>query len=116
MFEQTPREEHLQIIKSIEAEPALTQRDLSFRLGISLGKTNYILRELAKKGLIKAENFSKKSGKFKKINYILTKKGFKEKLKLTYHFLNRKKKEYYRLREEWVSLINSNTGIIKKFE
>lgn len=108
MIEQSPKEEHLLIIKHIEAEPAITQRDLSLKLGISLGKTNYLLRELTKKGLIKIKNFSRNPGKLKKIGYILTKKGFNEKLRLTYHFLQRKEQEYNRLKQEWKLLVRNS--------
>jgi EPS-associated MarR family transcriptional regulator len=109
MIEQHSREEHLLIIKHIEAESAITQRDLSIKLGISLGKTNYLLRQLTKKGLIKANNFSKNPGKLKKINYFLTKKGFNEKLRLTYHFLQRKEQEYNSLKQEWDSLVKNDS-------
>jgi EPS-associated MarR family transcriptional regulator len=108
MIEQSPKEEHLLIIKHIEAEPEITQRDLSLKLGISLGKTNYLLKELAKKGLIKANNFSKNPGKLRKINYFLTKRGFEQKLKLTYHFLQRKEQEYNIMRQEWDKLTKDN--------
>ncbi len=108
MIEQAPKEEHLLIIKHIEAESAITQRDLSVKLGISLGKTNYLLRELTKKGLIKANNFSKNPEKLKKINYFLTKKGFNEKLRLTYHFFRRKEEEYGKLKQEWELLSSEN--------
>ncbi|MCX5713849.1 MAG: MarR family EPS-associated transcriptional regulator [Candidatus Omnitrophica bacterium] len=109
MIEQRPKEEHLLIIKHIEAESAITQRDLSVKLGISLGKTNYLLRELTKKGLIKANNFSKNPEKLKKFNYFLTKKGFNEKLRLTYHFLQRKEQEYNMLKHEWDFLVRNSS-------
>lgn len=60
MIEQVPKEEILHIIKEIESNPKATQRTISGKLGISLGKTNYLFRELIKKGLIKARNFSNK--------------------------------------------------------
>lgn len=104
MVEQAPKEEVLFIIKEIEANPATTQRVLSDNLGISLGKTNYLLKELIEKGLIKAKNFSHNPGKLKKINYLLTEKGLKEKMRFTYHFLQRKETEYNNLRQEWERL------------
>lgn len=105
MIEQYHKEEILHIIKEIESDSSATQRDIADKLGISLGKTNYLLRALAKKGLIKAKNFSSNPGKLRKINYILTKKGFEEKLRLLQHFLERKEKEYYALRAEWEELV-----------
>lgn len=100
MFEQA-KEETLSVIKEIETNPATTQRAVSKKLGISLGKTNYLLKELIAKGLVKGESFSTNPGKLKKISYLLTPKGFEEKLRLTYHFLKKKKAEYTLLREEW---------------
>ena len=68
-------------------------------MGFSLGKINYCLKALQKKGLIKVENFKKNS---KKINhlYVLTPKGISEKTKLTINFMKRKIKEYDELKSE----------------
>jgi len=92
-------EDALFILKELSSNPQLTQRDLSQKIGISLGKTNYLIRELAKKGLLKIINFSHKDHKLKRISYILTPQGFKEKADLTLHFLKRKQEEYESLRE-----------------
>ena len=100
MIEQPPKEEILHIIKEIESNPAATQRALSGKLGISLGKTNYLMKELIKKGVIKVKNFSNNPGKIGKINYILTKNGFKHKVELMYHFLEKKEREYLYLKQE----------------
>jgi EPS-associated MarR family transcriptional regulator len=100
MIEQA-QEEALSIINEIEANPAATQRAVSKKLGISLGKTNYLLRELIHKGMIKGESFSAKPGKMGKISYLLTPKGFEAKLRLTYHFLKKKEAEYNLLKKEW---------------
>ena len=100
MIEQS-QEEALSIIREIEANPATTQRAVSRKLGISLGKTNYILKELIKRGIVKGESFSANPGKFRKVSYLLTPKGFEEKLKLTYHFLRKKESEYIILKEWW---------------
>ena len=100
MIEQA-QEEALSVIKEIETNPTATQRAVSKKLGISLGKTNYLLKELIAKGLIKGESFSNNPEKFKKISYILTPRGFEEKLRLTQHFLNKKETEYKALKNEW---------------
>lgn len=100
MIEQI-KEDTLSVIKEIETNPETTQRAVSKKLGISLGKTNYLLRELIKKGLIKGESFSTHPGKLRKISYLLTHKGFDEKMRLTYHFLKLKEAEYKQLKEEW---------------
>jgi len=98
------KEENLLIIKEIGARPCVTQRELSIKLGISLGKTNYVLRELIKKGFVKAKNFSNNPDKLKKIQYYLTKEGLEHKMKLTRHFLKEKENEYNWLKEEWDKL------------
>ncbi len=95
------KEETLRLIKEIEDNPVLNQRVLSQKLNISLGKTNYLLRELTKKGIVKMRSFSRSTKKAKKLRYILTTKGMEEKIKLTYYFLQVKEKEYNRLRREY---------------
>ncbi|MFA4991086.1 MAG: MarR family EPS-associated transcriptional regulator [Candidatus Omnitrophota bacterium] len=110
MIEQYPREESLHIIKHVEANPEITQRALSNRLNISLGKTNYLLKELIKKGFIKAGSFSRNSGKMQKVQYLLTKDGLEEKLRLTYYFLQVKESEYSRIKKEWESLMSGEKG------
>jgi EPS-associated MarR family transcriptional regulator len=100
MIEQA-HEETLSVIKEIETNPATTQRAVSKKLGMSLGKTNYLLKELIAKGLIKGGSFSANPGKLNKINYLLTPKGFDEKMRLIRYFLNRKEAEYKALKEEW---------------
>lgn len=99
MIEQS-QEESLSIIKEVEANPAITQRAVSKKLGISLGKTNYLLKELIKKGIIKGESFSANPGRLKKISYLITPKGFEEKVRLIHHFLKKKESEYRILKEE----------------
>ena len=100
MIEQA-QEEALSIINEIETNPAITQRAVSKKLSISLGKTNYILKELMKKGMIKGGSFSTNPSKLKKVSYLLTPQGFEEKMRLTYHFLKKKEAEYKILKEWW---------------
>lgn len=104
MIEHAPKEEILHIIEHLESDPRLTQRVLSNRLNISLGKTNYLLKELIKKGFIKAQNFSHNSGKIQKVHYLLTKEGFEERLRLTSYFLKAKEEEYNQMKREWEKL------------
>ena len=108
MIEQAPKEEILNIIKHVETDPAVSQRILSNRLNISLGKTNYLLKELIKKSFIKAQDFSHNSGKLRKVNYLLTKEGLEEKLRLTGYFLKTKEQEYIIMKKEWEQLMNNN--------
>ena len=95
------KEETLHVIREIEGNPSLNQRLLSRKLNISLGKTNYLLKELVKKGAIKIVNFSKNPEKTRKVKYLLTKKGLQEKINLTYHFLKVKQREYKQLKDEF---------------
>ncbi|MDD5680787.1 MAG: MarR family EPS-associated transcriptional regulator [Candidatus Omnitrophica bacterium] len=102
-------EQTLNLIREVEGNPALNQRVLSQKLNVSLGKTNYLLRELAKKGMIKISNFSKNPKKAKKIKYILTSKGLQQKVKLTYQFLQVKEAEYKRLKDEYDKYVNGRS-------
>jgi EPS-associated MarR family transcriptional regulator len=95
------REEAFQILRMLSNGEHLNQRQLSQELGFSLGKTNYLLKNLAKIGLIELKNFSAKNKKTKKIRYLLTKKGLKQKIDLTYKYMKKKEQEYQQLREEW---------------
>lgn len=104
MVEQSPKEEVLSIIKEIETNPSATQRAVSSKLGISLGKTNYLLKELIKKGLIEVENFANRPGKLKKICYHLSREGLEYKISITQHFLKEKEAEYNRIKREWEKL------------
>ena len=106
MSEQHTKEEILHLIREIEATPEINQRILSSRLGISLGKTNYLLKELIGRGFVKVRNFSTRPGKLRKIKYTLTKEGFEHRIKLTLHFLKRKEEEYNELKKEYDSQIN----------
>lgn len=105
------KEETLQLIKEIEGDSSLNQRLLSQRLNISLGKTNYLLKELTKKGMVKIRNFSKNPKKARKLKYILTPKGLEQKIKLTYYFLQVKEKQYNRLKREYKSYINGRKAV-----
>ena len=77
-----------------------TQRQLANRLGFSLGKLNYCLKALQKKGLVKLQNFQKKTNKISYLQYVITPKGISERTKLTINFMKKKMKEYDELRRE----------------
>jgi len=100
------KEDTLFFLAELHKSPHSTQRELASKLDISLGKTNYLIRELLKKGMIKIQNFSHKQNKLKRVKYILTKKGIEEKINLTYRFLRRKEAEYNKIKEEWEKLNN----------
>jgi MarR family. len=92
-------EESLMLLREIDANPQLTQRELSSRLGLSLGKINFLIKALIEKGFIKAGNFKTSKNKIAYL-YFLTPSGIEEKAKITYRFLKRKMKEYEKLEEE----------------
>jgi EPS-associated MarR family transcriptional regulator len=97
----TPREEaHFRILKALENNPDLTQRELAEEVGLSLGKTNYQLNALINKGAVKLGNFQRDGNKLNKIAYLLTPSGFSERLRLTQGYLARKKAEYEALQAE----------------
>jgi len=100
------KEDIFNILRLLSSDEDLTQRDASMRLGFSLGKTNYLLKSLIKKDLIKIKNLISEGNKAKKMKYFLTKKGLKEKINLTYHFLQRKESEYNSIKNEWNVLVN----------
>jgi EPS-associated MarR family transcriptional regulator len=100
MNEHSVREDLFNILRILYSNDACTQRQLSSHLGISLGKTNYLLKASIQKGWIKIKNFSQSHNKFKKVRYILTRKGLEKKLRLTQYFLKKKEKEYRALKGE----------------
>ncbi len=95
----TNNNDHFEILRKLDKKPQHSQRKLAKELGFSLGKLNYCLKELKKKGLIKIQNFTKNPNKLSYI-YILTPSGVSEKTKLTISFMKRKMKEYEELKKE----------------
>jgi EPS-associated MarR family transcriptional regulator len=93
------KEEVLQVLREIKSDPEMTQRELSVKLGISLGKVNFIMKALIHRGFIKVDNFKKSNNKSAYL-YFLTPKGVEEKARITYRFLRRKIKEYDELEQE----------------
>ncbi len=96
-------ENHLRLLRLIEAKPDLSQRDLSRELGMSLGKVNYCLNALVDKGLVKVDNFRNNDNKLS-YAYLLTPRGIKSKALITAHFLQRKMAEYESLKIEIAEL------------
>ena len=92
-------EEALRIFREINRSPEMTQREFSSRLGISLGKVNFLINALIQKGFVKVENFKKSSSKSKYL-YCLTPRGIEEKSRMTCLFLKRKMREYEQLELE----------------
>lgn len=92
-------ENRYQLLKLLEKNPSLNQRELAKAMGISLGKTNFCLNALIEKGLIKASNFKRSKSKMN-YAYYLTPKGIEEKARVTLQFLKRKQDEYELLVKE----------------
>lgn len=91
------------ILKLIEANPEISQRELATALGVSLGKTNFCLKALIDVGLVKVSNFKNSQNKLAYI-YLLTPSGVEEKSKITLRFLKAKMHEYELLQAE-ISLL-----------
>jgi EPS-associated MarR family transcriptional regulator len=87
------------LLKVLSQDSNLSQRDMAKRMGISLGKVNYCLSELAKKGLIKVNRFKSAKNKIP-YTYMLTPSGLEEKAKLTVTFLKRKLSEYEEIKRQ----------------
>jgi len=95
--------EVIKVLREIQKSPEVTQRELSSRSGISLGKVNFLVNALVKKGLVKVGNFKKSNNKYGYI-YLLTPHGLEEKTRITGQFLKRKIIEYKQLEEEIIRL------------
>jgi EPS-associated MarR family transcriptional regulator len=92
-------EMHYKLLRLVQASPEMSQREIARELGISLGKVNYCLRALIKKGWIKVTNFTNSQNKAAYM-YLLTPRGIERKAALTVQFLHVKVREYETLREE----------------
>jgi len=87
------------ILRLLEEDPEMSQRDLARALGVSLGKVNYCLQALIDTGLIKANNFKNSHNK-QAYMYLLTRRGITEKARVTLRFLQHKINEYESLQRE----------------
>ena len=81
------------LLKLLEEQPNLTQRQMAKKMGISLGKFNYCLKELVKKGFVKVDRFTSSDNKAAYM-YLLTPRGIEEKARVTHRFLKRKLIEF----------------------
>ncbi|MBE0511343.1 MAG: MarR family EPS-associated transcriptional regulator [Chromatiales bacterium] len=99
-----------QLLKQLEDNPAMTQREMASAMGISLGKLNYCLKALIEKGWVKAGNFRRNKDKLG-YAYLLTPKGVNEKTRVTLAFLARKQQEYDQLAYELESLRQEVAGL-----
>ena len=91
------------LLKILEDNPSLSQRNLAKQLGISLGKVNFCLNALIAKGCLKVSNFRNSSNKLSYV-YLLTPHGVEQKAQMTLEFLQIKMREYQRLHAEIAEL------------
>ena len=96
---QLQEDTHFRVMRLLQDNPDMTQRELAKALGISTSGLNYCLKALIEKGLVKVQNFKGSKNKFGYV-YVLTPAGFTEKVNLTSRFLKRKMQEYDALRAE----------------
>jgi len=97
--------QQLELMRLLDEQPAASQREISSRLGLSLGKANYLVRALLDKGLVKMQNFRRSDNKMA-YAYYLTPRGASERVRLTSAFLARKVIEFELLKIEIQSLQN----------
>jgi len=93
------QEIHYRLLNLLADEPRLRQQDMARMLGISIGKVNYCIAELASKGLIKIKRFKNANAKLP-YTYLLTPHGMEEKGRITIRFLKRKLEEYDEIKRQ----------------
>ena len=96
-------ETHYKVLRQIEANPEITQRELAQKLGVSVGKVNYCIKALVQKGWVKANNFKNNKNKAA-YAYLLTPKGIENKAQITVNYLKAKVREYETLKQEIAEL------------
>ena len=109
MVKSVPDDVRFRVLRVLQDEPDLSQREIAVRLGVSLGAVNYCLRALTEKGQVKVRNFRSSDNKLR-YAYILTPGGIAEKARLTGAFLARKVAEYEALRAEIEALSGDSRG------
>lgn len=92
-------EAQYKLLKLLAEQPELSQRQAAQLLGISLGKVNYCLQALIRRGWVKARNFKSSRNKAA-YTYLLTPHGMEQKARLTLRFLQAKVREYEALKIE----------------
>jgi len=92
-------ESEFTILRILENNPNITQRQISKELGLSLGKTNYVIAALINKGWVKLNSFKHANNKLG-YSYLLTQAGVTEKIQLTKKFIRIKSDEYSNLKKE----------------
>lgn len=104
-------ETHLRVLRLLENNAQMNQRELAENLGVSLGKVNYCLKALLGRGLIKIHNFRNSQNRLAYV-YLLTPSGIAEKTLLTKRFLDIKLVEYEMLKQEIEALTKEVDGAV----
>ncbi len=99
MNEPFEQEINYRLLKILSSSSKLSQREMAKRMGISLGKVNYCLSEMAGKGFIKIKRFQMSKNRIKYL-YLLTPRGLEEKARITMSFLKRKVSEYKEIKKQ----------------
>ena len=109
---QLQEDTYFRVLRLLQDNPDLTQREIAQSLGLSTSGLNYCLKALIAKGWIKVQNFSQSKNKFGYI-YVLTPQGLSEKAALMTRFLGRKMQEYEALKAE-IKALKSEAGTQKR--
>lgn len=109
---QLQEDTYFRVLRVLQNNPDMTQREIAEKLGISTSGLNYCLKALIGKGLVKIINFANSKNKFKYV-YLLTPTGLAEKAALTQRFLQRKIEEYEALKSEIEALRNEAGAPVK---
>jgi len=103
-------EAQFKTLRELSVGGTISQRDLSKKVGLSLGSINYIMKELIKKGYVKTQRFKNSSNKAAYI-YVLTPEGINARVRQTQYFLKIKMEEYDRLQQEIDELRRENAEL-----
>lgn len=103
---------YFRVMRILQDNPDLTQRELAEKLGISVGGLNYCLKALTEKGWVKMRNFANSKNKFGYV-YVLTPNGITEKASLAHHFIQRKMEEYEALKAEIQALKDESHAVFQ---
>jgi len=103
-------ETHFRVLRLLDENPNMSQRELAAVADISVGGAHYVLSALVQKGYVKLENFAASKDK-RRYAYLLTPQGASRKAALTRQFLVQKVREYEALRVEIEQLRSEEAGV-----
>lgn len=103
------------VLSILEEEPEISQRELSRRLSLSLGKTNFVIKGLLEKGWLKTRNFKNSQQKWA-YAYVLTPEGLLEKSRITARYIKHKLDEYRLLEQELKSLKREHEALFRELD